>query len=77
MNTKELAAKLRELGAQARYSTEPGRVVEQIASELADHQEDADLTAEDFNDRIIKLENDLRSAWAKLAELGAFAPQQV
>lgn len=36
MTTKELAAKLRELGAAARYSTEPGRVVEQIANTLAD-----------------------------------------
>ncbi len=36
MNTKELAAKLRELGSAARYSTEPGRVVEQIANVLAD-----------------------------------------
>lgn len=36
MNTKELAAKLREIGDRARYSTEPGRVVQEGFHLLAD-----------------------------------------
>ncbi len=36
MNTIELAAKLREIGDRARYSTEPGRLVQEGFHALAD-----------------------------------------
>lgn len=36
MTTKELAVKLREIGERARYSTEPGRQVQELANALAD-----------------------------------------
>lgn len=59
---------LRDIAARAAHSTEPGRIVAELANAIADNFE-AQTTA--FNEKIASLEFEIESLQTKLNELTA------